>query len=102
MILIEEIIGDDNHGLADYKLYCVNGQVQFMHHIYDRGSQYRRAGADHRPYRPGMKCPLHPKFPYGESFQRPVKWTEVIALAEQASAGMRFERVDLHLVDKVI
>lgn len=99
-ILIEEIIGEYPQGLADYKFYCVNGEVRFMHYIYDRSIGAKEQIIDHTGQ--DMKSPLHPKFPYGDKFQRPEEWLEMIALAEQASAGMRFVRVDLYLVDKVI
>lgn len=95
-ILVEELLGDGARALPDYKFYCVNGRVRFLHYIYDRDVGAKEQLIDQDGTDIGQ--PLHPKFPYGSDFKKPHKWNEMIALAEQAASGVRFVRVDLYLV----
>jgi hypothetical protein len=96
-VLVEELL--DPHSASpppDYKFYCVEGKVKFMHYVYDRGldpkSQIIDAnGAD-------MKTQIYPVFALGDAFRKPDQWDELIEVAERLSSAFKFVRVDLYCV----
>jgi len=93
-IIIEHYIEPENvTPPADYKFYCVNGEVKFCHYIYDRGRNSKEQllsseGDD-------LKMPLHEKFELGTGFIKPTNWNEMLKVARKVSADFKCVRVDL-------
>ncbi|MBA6349454.1 ATP-grasp fold amidoligase family protein [Colwellia sp. BRX8-9] len=93
-IIIEHYIEPNNSAPpADYKFYCVNGEVKFCHYIYDRGNNSKEQllsenGDD-------LKTPLHEKFELGTDFVIPPNWNEMLEVAKKVSAEFKCVRVDI-------
>ena len=93
-IIVEHYIEpESNTPPADYKFYCINGEVKFCHYIYDRGNNSKEQlltpdGID-------LKTPLHEKFELGTGFIKPSNWSEMLEVAKKLSTEFKCVRVDL-------
>ncbi|MEH6345147.1 MAG: ATP-grasp fold amidoligase family protein [Bermanella sp.] len=82
---------------ADYKFHCVNGKVEWLQYIYDRGIETKEVVADSR----GKVLDIH----FDESmtsvreFERPIELKVMVKIAERLSKAFRYVRVDLYLVE---
>jgi len=85
---------DDGYPPVDYKFYCCDGRVRFMHFIYDRHISPKEQTIDVDGL--DMKQSLYPSFPLGDAFTKPDDWQEMIRISEELSRGFKFVRVDLY------
>jgi hypothetical protein len=94
-VLVEELIDlGDNTAPPDYKFMCVNGEVRFVHFLYDRATQLKEQTID--PQGVDMRMPFYTAIPYGDRFTPPDNWGEMLFIARELSAGWKFVRVDLY------
>src|SRR5262249_10735721 len=94
-VLVEEFIEPENPTPpADYKFYCVDGSVRFMHFIFERGRNTKEQVVDR--YGHDLGTGLHPSFTLSKGFQKPDKWKELIRVAEKLAEGFKCVRVDLY------
>ena len=77
----------------DYKFYCINGVVRFVHYIYDRGFVTKEQTID--PKGNDLGTELYPSFKLGKDFKKPAVWDQMISVAERLSEGFKCVRVDL-------
>jgi hypothetical protein len=93
---------EDGKPPADYKFYCSEGRVKFLHFIYDRytpSPKEQVIDIDGRD----MKLNFSQTFQRGDApFIKPNNWNELIAVAEELSNGFKFVRVDLYRSRKSI
>ncbi len=93
-VLVEEYIDPGSTSPpADYKFFCVDGTVRFVHYIYDRGADVKSQILDPKGGDMGLK--LNHQHSLGTSFKRPKAWDEMIAVSESLSKEFKFVRVDL-------
>lgn len=93
-VLVEEFIAPEASAPpADYKFYVVNGSVQFIHYIYDRGldTKEQTLAPDGRD----MNTELYRHFRLGHDFVKPACWEEMKDLAATLGKGFKCVRVDL-------
>jgi hypothetical protein len=102
-ILIEEYLNPEKLlPPPDYKFYCVEGKVKFLHYIYDRGGNQTKEQTLDREGN-DLKTELYPTFQLGNAFIKPEVWTEMLAISERISADFKCVRVDLyHTNDRII
>src|SRR5262249_12655005 len=94
-VLVEEFIEPENPTPpADYKFYCVDGSVRFMHFIFERGRNTKEQVVDR--YGHDLGTGLHPSFTLSKGFQKPDKWKELIRVAEKLAEGFKCVRVDFY------
>jgi len=94
-VLVEEFIDQQNEmPPTDYKFYCIDGKVKFCHYIYDRGSDTKEQLID----RDGndLATEFDHNFKYGNDFNKPIAWEEMIQVAENLGKGFKCVRVDLY------
>ncbi|QIJ82040.1 hypothetical protein GU700_22720 [Methylobacterium sp. NI91] len=92
-IFIESLLNPARDAsLADYKFFCGEGQVKFVHYIYDRNQSAKEIIVDSR----GRRLDLSIHFPQGDVFNKTSEWDEMIWVAERLSCGFKFVRVDLY------
>ncbi len=101
-IIIEEFIQDENGNVpVDYKFFCFNGKMEIFKIDYDRFgnhiSNYHSKSLEYMNFYevkflsdPDIKPAL------------PVKFSEMVSVAERLSEGIRFLRVDLYFVNNRI
>lgn len=100
-VFVEELIGEVNSAPpADYKFFCVDGNVKFCHFICDRGKDTKEQTVDR--FGNDLATELYPAFKLSTEFKKPGRWDEMIAIAEQLSSGFKFVRVDMYFVDNRI
>jgi hypothetical protein len=93
-VLVEEFIEPENHTPPpDYKFYCVEGSVKFVHFISDRGHGTKEQTLDRQGN--DLETELYPSFRLSKEFIKPQNWTEMIRVAEQLGNGFKCVRVDL-------
>jgi hypothetical protein len=93
-VLVEEFINP--HGSTpppDYKCYVVEGQVRFVHFIYDRGLNTKEQTID--PKGVDLATELYPSFRLGNAFRKPKCWDELLRVAEHLGKGFKCVRVDM-------
>lgn len=94
-VLVEEFIEPDNVAPPpDYKFYCVDGSVKFLHFIFDRGRDTKEQTVDRNGNDLGI--PLYPAFRYANAFVKPDNWENMIDVAERLGKGFKCVRVDLY------
>lgn len=94
-VFVEEFIEPENSSTPpDYKFYCVEGIVKFVHYIYDRGFDTKEKTID--PEGNDLATELYPSFKLGTDFKKPLVWDQMIAVAENLSKGFKCVRVDLY------
>lgn len=95
-IFVEEFLEDENGELPDYKLYCFEGVVRYIHIDVGRFTEHRRVFYDREWIRQpfALHCPL-----YEREVHRPPRLTEMIEVAESLSKDYLFCRVDLYSLD---
>jgi hypothetical protein len=95
-VLVEELL-DPRADIApaDYKFYCVNGEVRFVHYMDEReaGVTEQLIGRDGV----AMAGNLYGYRPT-TSFRKPECWDEMISVAQRMADGFKFVRVDLYCV----
>lgn len=100
-VLVEEFIEPEKKmPPPDYKFYCVEGSVKFMHFIFDRGHDTKEQTIDRQGY--DLETALYPSFKYSKGFMKPPNWAEMIRVAEQLGKGLKCVRVDLFCSDEKI
>ena len=94
-VFVEEFIEPENpQPPADYKFYCIEGNVKFVHYIYDRGIDPKEQTVD--PEGRDLATELYPSFKLGTDFKKPLVWDEMITIAESLGKGFKCVRVDLY------
>ena len=94
-VFVEEFIEPENpQPPADYKFYCIEGNVKFVHYIYDRGIDPKEQTVD--PQGRDLATELYPSFKLGTDFKKPLVWDEMITIAESLGKGFKCVRVDLY------
>lgn len=94
-VFVEEFIESENpKPPADYKFYCIEGTVKFVHYIYDRGIDPKEQTID--PEGNDLATELHPSFKLGTDFKKPIVWQQMITIAENLGNGFKCVRVDLY------
>lgn len=97
-VLVEEFIEPEATAPpSDYKFYCVEGKVRFMHFIYDRGNNTKELTVDLDGKVTGIS--MYESFELGREFSTPAQWQEMISVAEKLSRGFKFVRVDLYITN---
>jgi hypothetical protein len=99
-VIAERLLVDTRWGTPpDYKLFCFNGEPQFIQVDTDRFAGHRRDCFDlaWRPAPFTFNGDLYP--PSGVAIPRPANLEEMIACARQLSAGFPFLRTDFFAVD---
>lgn len=93
-VFVEELINpDSNQPPADYKFYCIDGKVKFMHYIYDRHSEPKEQIVDRHGN--DLNTELFPTFKLGKDFKKPADWEEMISIAEKLGTGFKCVRIDM-------
>lgn len=93
-VFVEEFIEPDSpKPPPDYKFYCINGIVRFVHYIYDRGFDTKEQVLD--PEGNDLATELYPSFKLGKGFKKPAVWNQMVSVAERLSRGFKCVRVDL-------
>jgi len=93
-VFVEEYISSNQEEPPpDYKFYVVNGQVKFIHYIYNRGidtaeQTLNSEGMD-------LKTELYTSFKYGHAFIKPACWDEMKRIAVKLASDFKCVRVDL-------
>lgn len=100
-VLVEEFIEPEcTSPPADYKFYCVDGSVRFVHYIYDRGENTKEQTINRDGH--DLATELYPSFVLGTGFLKPPVWYEMIEVAESLSKGFKCVRVDLFCSNRQI
>jgi hypothetical protein len=94
-VLVEEMLEYGNsENPPDYKFLCVDGEVRFLHFLYDRGTHLKEQTISLEGH--DLKTPFYTPLPYGDKFVKPNSWEEMLSIARTLSAGWKFVRVDLY------
>lgn len=100
-IIAEQYMVDDSgEELKDYKIFCFNGEPQFIQLDYGRFKVHHRNIYN-------LEWELLPfEYSYrrdeGKVFQKPEMLTEMIDLAKKLSSGIPFVRTDFYIINKHI
>lgn len=95
-VFVEQYINPESEiPPADYKFYCVNGQVKFCHYIYDRGFGTKEQIID--LHGNDLKTELYTSFIYGCAFKKPALWSSMIDISKKIANDFKCVRVDLFL-----
>ncbi|MCM1983007.1 CapA family protein [Lyngbya confervoides] len=93
-VFVEEFIEPESlTPPPDYKFYCIDGIVRFVHYIYDRGFDTKEQTLD--PEGNDLATELYPSFKLGTGFRKPAVWNQMISVAERLGTGFKCVRVDL-------
>lgn len=93
-VFVEEFIDPESSTPPpDYKFYCIDGVVRFVHYIYDRGFDTKEQTLD--PEGNDLATELYPSFKLGKGFRKPTVWNQMISVAERLGSGFKCVRVDL-------
>jgi hypothetical protein len=93
-VFVEEFIDPKSPSPpADYKFYCIDGIVRFIHYIYDRGYDTKQQIID--PVGKDLATALSPHFKLGTGFKKPKAWKQMITTAESLGSRFKCVRVDL-------
>jgi len=95
-VLVEELL-DPSAGVspADYKFYCVDGEVKCAHYMDERDTDVTEQLIGRNGI--AMDGNLYAYRP-GTGFRVPECWDEMISVAQRMAAGFKFVRVDLYCV----
>ena len=94
-IIIEEKLDTGNGIPPDYKFWCCNGRVQFVHIDLDRFGTHTRNLYD----RDFNQLDVLLKFSKGEVIDKPAQYNRAVDIAETIASDFDFIRVDLYLLD---
>ena len=102
-VFVEEFINPESPTPPpDYKFYCIDGVVRFVHYIYDRGFDTKEQTLD--PEGNDLATKLNPvyfenhissSFKHDKGFKKPACWKQMISVAERLGSSFKFVRVDL-------
>ena len=93
-VFVEEFINPESQTPPpDYKFYCIDGVVRFIHYIYDRGFDTKEQTLD--PEGNDLATELYPSFKLSKGFKKPACWEQMISVAERLGRGFKCVRVDL-------
>ena len=95
-IIAEKYMENSEEGLHDYKVWCFNGQVEYIQYITGRLSTTYEAFYS----RDWEKLPftyLNP--PMDGEAAKPEKLDEIIQIAEELASGIPFVRVDFYVLE---
>lgn len=95
-IFIEEFLWNESGSPPDYKFYVVNGVVKFCRYIYDRHEGGKEQTIDLNGN--DLRLDFNQSFQYGNSFNKPDCWEDMISGAEDLAYGFKFVRVDMYLL----
>ncbi|KPL77363.1 hypothetical protein ADN00_09295 [Ornatilinea apprima] len=92
-VIVEEFLDDGNGDLRDFKFYCFDGRVEYIHVDLDRFHRHSR-----NVYSRDWELQTFSyEYPYsGINIPAPEKLDEMINVAETLSKGFPFLRVDLY------
>ncbi len=97
-VLFEELLGDGEEALVDYKFYCSNGEPKFALVVSGRESEVqRRAFVDVETMEvlPFRRRGVHK----ASHIDKPKNWDKMLELARKLSEDVPFVRVDFYDVD---
>jgi len=95
-IVAEEYLEDLNGDLLDYKFYCFNGKVKYIHVDIDRFKRHSRCFYDLN----WVKQDFTLRFPlYEGEVKKPKNLDEMIKVAEKLSENFPHVRVDLYNIN---
>lgn len=92
---VEEILNSDSDAPPpDYKFHCVNGKVEWLQYIYDRGINTTEVIV----LPDGTITPIHfdHNMQHGQSFVIPPNYDQMLSLAEKLSQPFKYVRVDMY------
>lgn len=93
-VFVEEFIEPESSTPPpDYKFYCINGFVRFVHYIYDRGFDTKEQVLDSEGN--DLATDLYPSFKLGKGFKKPAVWNQMVSVSESLGKGFKCVRVDL-------
>ncbi len=95
-IIAEEYMENDGGDINDYKFYCFDGKVKFVHFLTGRKTNLRMAFFD-REWKKQRFVHDHPLI--RENVQKPVSFDEMLKVAELLSFGFSYVRVDLYCLN---
>lgn len=96
-IIIEKKMENEGHeDIIDYKFWCFNGEVKYIHIFMDRSTNKRAVFYDTN----WVKQSFVYNFPIIEQdIEKPDNLEDMIAIAEKLSKDFKFVRVDLYRLD---
>lgn len=97
-IIFEELLGDGEDSIMDYKFYCSYGKVKFALVVADRnGKKQKRAFMDVETWEP---LPVRRRGVHKASHvEKPEQLSEMLEIARKLSEDIPMVRVDLYNVD---
>ncbi|MDH6409562.1 hypothetical protein M2113_000511 [Aurantimicrobium minutum] len=96
-ILVEEYLDSEaEYPPADFKFHCVDGRVQWLQYIFERGINTKEVIVD--PLGKAQNIHFDHHLIHVNEFQIPENWDELIRVAEELSRGFKYVRVDLYNV----
>ena len=98
-IIIEELIGNSNEDLKDYKFFCFKGKVAYIYGISDRKvGQSAQLGVYDRNFNK-LDVSRNDERPQNFPLPKPLKFDEMLSIAEELSKDFPHVRVDLYNID---
>jgi hypothetical protein len=100
-VFVEELLYvQKNLSPPDYKFHCVNGKIQWLQFIYDRGRSTKECIVTPS----GIVTSIHfdHNMEHKESFKIPDQWNKMKYIVEKVAEGFKYVRVDCYLVGKKI
>ena len=99
-IVCEEFLGDADEVPADYKVFCFNGNPEFVTVDTGRFGRHAQYFYDTNWNRIPMDSEYIPV--EGSSVERPKQLTELLESSRKLSHGLKFVRVDFYIVNERI
>lgn len=100
-ILVEDMLGDGSVAPADYRFFCVRGEVKVVQkHWGHREGASREATFDARGRELGIR--IKPENVYVTAVDIPGSWDLMVNIARKLSSDYEFVRVDLFCVDETV
>jgi len=96
-VLAEKHIGQSGKDFQDYKFWCFNGKVAFIHVIDTVGGSSVSSGIYDRNWR---RTPFQREDETDALHERPTLLKKMITLSEKLSENFKFVRVDLYTIRK--
>jgi hypothetical protein len=99
-LFVENMLGDGDRALLDYKFFVFDGRVEFIQIDLDRMTDHTRLILD-RNWEDTRIQLCYPR-PAVVNFSAPAAATDMVGIAEKIGGGFSFARVDLYETDNQI